>query len=186
MSGNRFADSIIVAADEGPEAVAARIAELERAHADMPAAFLVRLSQRLAGQDVALAPLADWLQATLGAARRRPCAAHAWQRTSSRRPTRSRSPTRSRASASSTASSGGSSSRTRASWSTSSGGSGRRVPAHGLHRAATATGTRSRASPRRCAHTEIGGRRGGHEPCASRRCAATPQTACAATSATTS
>ncbi len=65
VGGNRFADSIIVAADEGPEAVAARIAELDRAHAEMPAPFLVRLSQRLAGQEVVLAPLADWLQATL-------------------------------------------------------------------------------------------------------------------------
>ncbi|MGB4581416.1 MAG: glucoamylase family protein [Coriobacteriia bacterium] len=65
VSGNRFADSLIIAADEGTEAVAARLAELDRAHSDTPAPFLVRLSQRLAGQEVALAPLADWLQATL-------------------------------------------------------------------------------------------------------------------------
>ncbi len=65
VSGNRFADSLIIAADEGPDAVAARIAELDTAHAEMPAPFLVRLSQRLAGQEVALAPLADWLQRTL-------------------------------------------------------------------------------------------------------------------------
>lgn len=67
VSGNRFADKLIVAADEGPEAVAARLAELDRAHTETPAPFLVRLSQRLAGQEVALAPLADWLQATLAA-----------------------------------------------------------------------------------------------------------------------
>ena len=65
VAGNRFADSIIVAADEGPEAVAARIAELDRAHAEMPAPFLVRLAQRLSGQEVVLEPLADWLQTTL-------------------------------------------------------------------------------------------------------------------------
>jgi len=65
VGGNRFADSLIVAADAGPEAMAARVAELDRAHAEAPAPFLVRLSQRLAGQEVALAPLADWLQETL-------------------------------------------------------------------------------------------------------------------------
>ncbi len=67
VSGNRFADSLIIAADEGADAVAARIADLDRAHADTPGPFLVRLSQRLAGQEVALAPLADWLQETLAA-----------------------------------------------------------------------------------------------------------------------
>ncbi|MBN1192752.1 MAG: hypothetical protein JXA36_03545 [Coriobacteriia bacterium] len=65
VSGNRFANALIVAADSGPDAIAQRIAELDVAHADAPAAFLVRLSQRLAGQDAALAPLADWLETEL-------------------------------------------------------------------------------------------------------------------------
>ncbi|MDZ4179968.1 MAG: cyclic beta 1-2 glucan synthetase, partial [Coriobacteriia bacterium] len=65
VGGNRFADSLIVAADSGSEAIAERIAELDRAHAEAPAPFLVRLSQRLSGQDQALAPLADWLESTL-------------------------------------------------------------------------------------------------------------------------
>ncbi|MRS12645.1 MAG: hypothetical protein EG823_06200 [Actinobacteria bacterium] len=65
VKGDRFADDLVVATDAGPEAVAARMAELDRIGADAPDPFLVRLSQRLTGQDAALAPLADWLQNTL-------------------------------------------------------------------------------------------------------------------------
>jgi len=65
VSGNRFADSLVVAADAGSAAVAQRIAELDRVHASTPDAFLVRLSQRLAGQDASLAPVADWLESAL-------------------------------------------------------------------------------------------------------------------------
>ncbi|MDZ4167476.1 MAG: glucoamylase family protein [Coriobacteriia bacterium] len=67
VAGDRFADRLLAAGDDGPEAVAARITELDLAHAEAPAPFIVRLSQRLAGQDVALAPLADWLETTLAA-----------------------------------------------------------------------------------------------------------------------
>ena len=65
VAGDRFADRMLVAAERGPDAVAEAVADLDRAHAEAPAPFIVRLSQRFAGQDVALAPLADWLEATL-------------------------------------------------------------------------------------------------------------------------
>jgi cellobiose phosphorylase len=65
VAGDRFADRLLAAVESGPEAMAARIAELDEAHRESPAPFLVRLSQRLASQDVALAPLADWLEHTL-------------------------------------------------------------------------------------------------------------------------
>lgn len=66
VAGDRFADRLLVSAEAGPEALAQGIAELDRAHADAPAPFLVRLSQRVSGQEVTLAPLADWLETTLG------------------------------------------------------------------------------------------------------------------------
>ncbi|MHB1324292.1 MAG: glucoamylase family protein, partial [Coriobacteriia bacterium] len=65
VGADRFANELIVAADQGGEAFAGKMAELAKAHLDVPDPFLVRLSQRLTGQEVALAPLADWLQATL-------------------------------------------------------------------------------------------------------------------------
>jgi cyclic beta-1,2-glucan synthetase len=67
VAGDRFANRLLAAADGGPQATEERIAELDLAHAEAPAPFIVRLSQRLAGQDVALAPLADWLEETLAA-----------------------------------------------------------------------------------------------------------------------
>jgi cyclic beta-1,2-glucan synthetase len=63
VGGERFADRLVVAADEGPEALAARIAELGIAHVDAPPAFLLRLSQRLTGIEGDLGPIADWLEA---------------------------------------------------------------------------------------------------------------------------
>jgi len=66
VAGDRFADRLLVAAESGPEALAAKLDELDRAHANAPTPFLVRLSQRVSGQEVALAPLADWLETTLG------------------------------------------------------------------------------------------------------------------------
>ncbi|MBN2848477.1 MAG: hypothetical protein JXP72_08530, partial [Coriobacteriia bacterium] len=65
VGGDRFADRLLEAATSGAEAMAQRVAELDRVHADAPGSFLVRLSQRMAGQDTALAPLADWLAAEL-------------------------------------------------------------------------------------------------------------------------
>jgi len=61
VGGERFADRLVVAVDEGPDALAARIAELEAAHADAPPAFLLRLSQRLTGIEVTWArSLTGW------------------------------------------------------------------------------------------------------------------------------
>jgi len=65
VGGERFADRLVVAVDEGPDALAARIAELEAAHADAPPAFLLRLSQRLTGIEGDLGPVADWLETAL-------------------------------------------------------------------------------------------------------------------------
>jgi cellobiose phosphorylase len=65
VAGDRFADRLLTAAEAGPETLARAVEELDRVHADAPAPFLVRLSQRLAGQEAALAPLADWLERTL-------------------------------------------------------------------------------------------------------------------------
>ncbi|MHB1135426.1 MAG: GH36-type glycosyl hydrolase domain-containing protein [Coriobacteriia bacterium] len=65
VGGERFADRLVMAADSSSAAVAERIAELDRAHADAPPAFLLRLSQRLAGHEVGLEPLVDWLEAAL-------------------------------------------------------------------------------------------------------------------------
>lgn len=65
VAGDSFADRLLEAAGDGSDAVSRRLTEIDAAHASPPAALLVRLSQRLAGQDVALAPLSDWLERTL-------------------------------------------------------------------------------------------------------------------------
>ncbi|MDY0339728.1 MAG: glucoamylase family protein [Coriobacteriia bacterium] len=65
VGGERFADRLIVAADSSPAELAERIAELDRAHADAPPAFLLRLSHRLIGHETGLDQLADWLEVTL-------------------------------------------------------------------------------------------------------------------------
>ena len=65
VGGERFADRLVVAADTSPAAVAERVAELDRAHADAPPVFLLRLSQRLTGHESDLEPLADWLEKTI-------------------------------------------------------------------------------------------------------------------------
>ncbi|MBN2841030.1 MAG: hypothetical protein JXP37_08765 [Coriobacteriia bacterium] len=65
VGGERFADRLVMAADGSAVEVAERIAELGRAHADAPPAFLLRLSQRLTGHETGLEQLADWLEAAL-------------------------------------------------------------------------------------------------------------------------
>jgi hypothetical protein len=65
VAADRFANDLIVAADQGTDAIDARMAELDSVHPAVPEAFLLRLSQRLTGQGIALAPLADWLERTL-------------------------------------------------------------------------------------------------------------------------
>lgn len=65
VGGERFADRLVMAADQGPSELAERIAELDRAHAAAPPAFLLRLSQRLLGHEAGLEPLADWIERAL-------------------------------------------------------------------------------------------------------------------------
>jgi len=65
VGGERFADRLVMAADQGPAELAERITELDRAHAAAPPAFLLRLSQRLLGHEAGLEPLADWIERTL-------------------------------------------------------------------------------------------------------------------------
>ncbi|HAL29676.1 MAG TPA: hypothetical protein DCP20_03035 [Coriobacteriia bacterium] len=65
VGGERFADRLILAADKDPGTLTERIADLDAAHADAPPAFLLRLSQRLAGLESGFEPLADWLETAL-------------------------------------------------------------------------------------------------------------------------
>lgn len=62
VEGERFADSLVVAADASPAAVSERLAELERRYAHADPAFLLRISQRLIGHEKTLEPVADWLE----------------------------------------------------------------------------------------------------------------------------
>ncbi len=62
VDADRLADRLLAAT---PEDAGSLLAEVERGYREAPDAFIVRLSQRLAAQEMVLAPLADWLERAL-------------------------------------------------------------------------------------------------------------------------
>jgi cellobiose phosphorylase len=64
IAGDRWVDRVLRAVQDGGD-VRSLVDELDRAHEGAPSQFLVRLAQRLQGQDGALEPLLEWLEKTL-------------------------------------------------------------------------------------------------------------------------